>query len=100
MLSDSRLLLMALKLSIFEESVTETAAAVRRAGFKWVRALVSIVIEDAALPDPCAWNILLRRRQVLSCNAGRDMFVPVRLVGLEFGSSVGRFSPALHRGCY
>lgn len=65
MLSDSRLLLMASKLSIFEDTVAETEAVVRRAGFKWVRALVDIVVQDAPLPDPCAWNLLLRRRQVL-----------------------------------
>lgn len=63
-LSDSRLLLLASKLDILEASVAETAAAVERADLRWLRRMVPTVVQDSPPPDPCAWNFLLRRRQV------------------------------------
>lgn len=68
-LSDSRLLLLAVKLDLLESNIADTAAAferaaLERAGFKWLRKVVPFVVQDLEPPDPCAWNLLFRRRRV------------------------------------
>lgn len=70
LLSDSRLELLAAKLDILEDSPAATAAAFRRAGFKTLRYMVPKVVKEAARPDPCAWNLLLRRRYTTSAGYG------------------------------
>ena len=62
LLSDSRLLLLALKLNMVENSIAETVAAVKRAEFKFLRRMVPTLVKEAPPPDSCAWNLLLRRR--------------------------------------
>ena len=62
LLSDSRLLLLALKLNVLEDSIAETVAAVKRAEFKFLRRMVPTLVAGAPPADPCAWNLLLRRR--------------------------------------
>lgn len=62
-LSDSRLLLLAHKLNMLEDTIAETAAAVNeRAELHRLRLMVPDIIGGAAPPDACTWNLLLRRR--------------------------------------
>lgn len=64
LLSDSRLLLLASKLDMLEETVAETAAAFQRerASIGDIEHFVPLAIKGFVPPDPCAWNLLLRRR--------------------------------------
>lgn len=65
-LSDSRLLLMASKLNLLRDTIEETAAAVGGSRFTLLRRLAPAFAGDSSRPDACAWNLLLRRRQVFS----------------------------------
>lgn len=64
LLSESRLLLLATKLNLLGDTIVKTAAAVEAAGFPTLRALAASFAESSGRPDTCAWNLLLKRRQV------------------------------------
>ncbi len=62
--SDSQLERLAIKLDSVQANPAETAAAARDAlkPFETLRTLAVPVGESFANPEPCAWNLFLRRR--------------------------------------
>lgn len=72
LLSDSRLLFLASKLDMLEGSTAETVIAFESAELTTLRRLAPVLVKGTVLPDTCAWNLLLRRRQVFLSTTGRD----------------------------
>lgn len=90
-LSNSQLTLLASKLNMLESNLPDTALAVRRVIPEKLRYFVGLkAVRDAISegrgggidlePDTCAWNLLLRRRQVLTTRtmygSKRDVATP------------------------